>query len=504
MKFPKAKLSLLVVLMLALLMAGCGRDKQEATATPTKTPAVENAAEVATATPEPAAEVAEPAAPAAEEPAAEVQPTTAPEPEPEIATITATQLNIRAQPSTTGDIVRLVDEGAQFEVIGYSDDGQWIEVSENGQPLGWIVAEFATVSGGAVAGSDGGSGETASAEPAPAATGGDGSYLPATMNSPDFGGQAFLWWREEVAHRDLDLMKDANFNWVKQTFAWETIEAPVKGQFDWTIADRVVQQADESDLKLLARLSSDPDLKDKFWGGKPPANTANFADFAFAVANRYNCTPEAVGCIQAYQVWNEPNLSREWGDNPPNPAQYAEFLRTVYAAIKRGNPNAIVISAGMAPTGDNNAVAMPDDIYYDGMYQAMGGNSDGYFDMLGVHGAGFAAPPETRPGRGGLQPGLWRLSLLRLPTRRGHPAHHGEVWRYGQEDRSARIRLDLRSGQSELQVAWRRRRHRHVCPGRLSETCLSVGGRQLAALDRSHEPAHHAQYRLAGRRQPRG
>ena len=68
-----------------------------------------------------------------------------------------------------------------------------------------------------------------------------------------------------------------------------------------------------------------------------------------------------------------------------------------YSAIKRGNPNAIVISAGMAPTGDNNDIAMPDDIFYDGMYQAMGGNSNGYFDMLGVHGAGFAAPPELDP-----------------------------------------------------------------------------------------------------------
>ena len=118
---------------------------------------------------------------------------------------------------------------------------------------------------------------------------------------------------------------------------------------------------------------------------------------AAALASRYNCAPGAVGCIQAYQIWNEPNLAREWGGNPPNPAQYTEFLRKTYAAIKRGNPNAIVISAGMAPTGDCCAAAMPDDQFYEGMYQAMGGGSNGYFDMLGVHGAGFAAPPELDP-----------------------------------------------------------------------------------------------------------
>jgi polysaccharide biosynthesis protein PslG len=31
------------------------------------------------------------------------------------------------------------------------------------------------------------------------------------------------------------------------------------------------------------------------------------------------------------------------------------------------------------------------------MYDAMKGNSTGYFDMLGVHGTGWAVPPETDP-----------------------------------------------------------------------------------------------------------
>ncbi|NJN84378.1 MAG: hypothetical protein HC802_20255 [Caldilineaceae bacterium] len=80
------------------------------------------------------------------------------------------------------------------------------------------------------------------------------------------------------------------------------------------------------------------------------------------------------------------------------------MLQKTYAAIKRGNPNAIVISAGMAPTGDNNDAAMADDLYYDALYQAMGGSSNGYFDMLGVHGAGFAAPPETDPAEAASNP----------------------------------------------------------------------------------------------------
>ena len=49
-------------------------------------------------------------------------------------------------------------------------------------------------------------------------------FQAANMRSTDFGAQAFLWWRPEVSKRDLQLMSEAGFNWVKQSFAWETIE----------------------------------------------------------------------------------------------------------------------------------------------------------------------------------------------------------------------------------------------------------------------------------------
>lgn len=384
------------VLLLVLVLAGCGSGT-EATPTPTKTPlgATENTGASPTETPVPAADqpannadqpTAAPTEPAAGAGAAEAQTV-------EVAVVNTDLLNIRGGPSTTDEIIRTANQGDRFTVSDRSQDGAWVQVAENGQPVGWASSEFVTISEETTGGAP------TAGDPQPtAATNAPVSNAPALsseMLSPDFGAQAFLWWKEEIADRDLKLMEDGGFNWVKQSFAWETIETTGKGQFDWARADRVVQHTRDHNLKLLARLSSDPELT-TFWAGAPPQNIDNFADFAFALASRYNCTPQAAGCINAYQIWNEPNLAREWGNNRPNPAQYVQMLQKAYAAIKRANPNAIVINAGMAPTGDNSNVAMPDDVFYEEMYKAMG-NSNGYFDMLGVHGAGFAAPPELDP-----------------------------------------------------------------------------------------------------------
>ena len=43
-----------------------------------------------------------------------------------------------------------------------------------------------------------------------------------------------------------------------------------------------------------------------------------------------------------YELWNEPNLSREWGDRPPSPAEYTELLKVANASIKQADPNAII------------------------------------------------------------------------------------------------------------------------------------------------------------------
>ncbi len=215
---------------------------------------------------------------------------------------------------------------------------------------------------------------------------------PLTMDTPEYGTQAFLWWRPELAERDLLQVKDMGFGWVKQIFGWRDIET-AKGKFDWSKTDHIVYTANRyGGIDLLIRVDHQPD-----WARKgcslmgPPENMQDFADFLTAVATRYK------GRIRAYQIWNEPNLAREWCDQKPSPQQYAQMLKTAYTAIKAADPDAMVISAGMSPTGTNDNTAMPDDVFYDELYKAMGGKSDGYFDVLGVHAAGFRAAPEVSP-----------------------------------------------------------------------------------------------------------
>jgi hypothetical protein len=212
------------------------------------------------------------------------------------------------------------------------------------------------------------------------------------MPSPAYGMQAFLWWHEEAARRDLQLIDEAGFDWVKQHVAWRDIEGAGKGHYNWYFTDRIVAEAEGQGLSLLFRLDREPVWTVPPRGttapNGPPEDPQDFGDFCYAIASRY------AGRVEAYQVWNEPNLAREWGGHPPDPAGYVELLRACYVGIKRADPQAWVISAGLSPTGNGLPHAMPDAEYLIAMYEA---GAAPYFDLLGVHAPGFLYPPEISP-----------------------------------------------------------------------------------------------------------
>ncbi len=266
--------------------------------------------------------------------------------------------------------------------------------------------------------------ETATPSPAPAlatdATSPPVLNLDEVMSSPDYGMQVFLFWRDEVADRDLGLVEAAEFRWVKQEMPWRELEGTGKGLWSWDNADRLMDQIDAHNLKVIVRLGSQPE-----WAApsvplpeiSPPDDLQDFYDYVFAVADRYK------GRVEAYQIWNEPNLAREWGGQPPNPTEYTEMLAVAHEAIKAADPQAIVISAGMAPTTRNDAEAMPDVFFIQGMYDA---GAVAYFDALGVHAPGYKSPPEADPGEVARDPVLTNGDSAPEELRRVYSFRHVE------------------------------------------------------------------------------
>jgi hypothetical protein len=210
--------------------------------------------------------------------------------------------------------------------------------------------------------------------------------------SPAYGMHTNMWWKPDLIEEDLALVKEMEFGWVKQKFPWREIEGIEKGQYDWYRPDRIVEAVEADGLNLLVRLDRQPfwsEPEDNLWHeNQAPGNLNDFGDFCGAVAERYR------GRIAAYQIWNEPNLGREWGELPPDPAHYTELLKVCYTAIKKADPQAIVVSAGLAPTGTKSDQAMPDTDFLQGMYDA---GAAAYFDVLGVNAPGYKAPPELPP-----------------------------------------------------------------------------------------------------------
>jgi hypothetical protein len=95
-------------------------------------------------------------------------------------------------------------------------------------------------------------------------------------------------------------------------------------------------------------------------------------------------------------VWNEPNLSFEWGYREVIPARYVELLRVAEPAIRRGNPDAVVLAGALAPTLEpvGSPFGMNEIDFLERFYQAGGAD---YFDALAMHTYGFKFPPDDPP-----------------------------------------------------------------------------------------------------------
>ena len=211
---------------------------------------------------------------------------------------------------------------------------------------------------------------------------------PTPVPSPDYGLSMFLWNQPTTTTRDLQLATASNFRWQKTLFEWRNIEGAGKGIYNWTEADRVVKASNTNNVKVIARIDFQPAWARKDGANNgPPDNYQDYADFIAAFAGRYK-PGSAYGTVDAIQIWNEVNLTREWGNQPINQQQAADYVRLLtlaYRAAHTANPNVIIIQAGLSPTGVHNANA-DDDAEYMGWLFSAGLKGGVNYDVLGAHG----------------------------------------------------------------------------------------------------------------------
>ena len=206
--------------------------------------------------------------------------------------------------------------------------------------------------------------------------------------------------------RSLEMTRELGAGTIVQFFPWAYVESE-RGRYDWARTDAIIRLARQQGLRVIARLGLTP-----AWArpaGTPLTTLPDsafpaFADYAAAFAARYAAD------LQHIIIWNEPNLSAEWGFEPAQPARYAKLLREVYPRVKAANPEMVVLAGALAPTleATDSQVGMNDLDFLRELY-ALGAGA--HFDALAAHTYGFLAEPEAPPAQQTLN--FRRVELLR-------------------------------------------------------------------------------------------
>jgi hypothetical protein len=143
-------------------------------------------------------------------------------------------------------------------------------------------------------------------------------------------------------------IKDLNIGSVRISVPWGAAQTSAT-TFAWTPFDQAVNAALATGLRILLVIA--PTRPE--WS---PVLTSHvdFGRFAAAVTSRYRPGGSGVSVtnagrgVEEYQVWDEPNVIENptTGDTP-TAGGYAFYLREAYVAIKREQPTATVVFAGL-------------------------------------------------------------------------------------------------------------------------------------------------------------
>lgn len=195
---------------------------------------------------------------------------------------------------------------------------------------------------------------------------------------------------------------------IVEFFPWAYVEG-TRGVDDWQQADKIFRHARNQGVRVLARFGmvpqwarpDEPEHPTTF-NTLPEEAYPLFADYIVRFIARYG------DALDGVILWNEPNLTFEWGFEAVSAADYAKFLAAVSPVIRAAAPEMPILAGALAPTVSESAEALSDLIYLRQMLEA---GAAPHFDVLAVHTYGFGQAADAPPAQD--ETNFRRVELIR-------------------------------------------------------------------------------------------
>jgi hypothetical protein len=175
-----------------------------------------------------------------------------------------------------------------------------------------------------------------------------------------------------------DRLVDLGACWVRHAgltaLVWDIAERE-KGKFDWSRTDTALNDTYRNNIHMVVVINSfnhwDQGRERGPGSKKLVKDIEAYQSFLQKAVKRYPF-------VNAWQIENEPNYQRLWADTPEN---YLTLMKVSYQAIKRANPDALVVIGGVS---DPNALS---EGFWPEIFQQLDRwkGKERYFDAFDAH-----------------------------------------------------------------------------------------------------------------------
>lgn len=177
------------------------------------------------------------------------------------------------------------------------------------------------------------------------------------------------------------LARAANVGWARVSVYWSSVE-PSPGQWTWTEADAVVNQARANGQQVLYILSGAPQWACGCTNGATPPAIDLWKTYVGRVAAHMK------GRVAAYEIWNEPDLSGNatygvgWDAEVTVAPRYVDYLVEAARIVRAVDPAARIVGPSLSGGWNYRSLQILSQLE---STEFPDGNASSFVDVVSVH-----------------------------------------------------------------------------------------------------------------------